>query len=148
MSIRFVRPETTILHLTGGDSLVVRKRLTNGEARKQFARAYEVNPDGRLRVNLIETGMALVTAYLIDWTQHDDATAASIRGLTVDELTDVLNQLDPASFSEIKEAIEQHELAMLAEREAEKNSLAGGTTASAILPLPSDADGVLIGSAT
>jgi len=147
MSIRFVRPETAVLPLSGGDSLIVRKRLTAGESRKQFARAYQENADGRLRVNLIETGMALITAYLIDWTQHDDPDA-TIRGLSVDELTDVLNQLDPASFTEIKDAIEKHELAMLAERDAEKNAQAGGNAASAISPLPSDAAGALIGSAT
>jgi len=147
MGIRFVRPETTVLHLTGGDALIVRKRLTAGEQRKQFARAYETNADGKLRVNLIETGMALVTAYLVDWTQSDDPDA-SIRGLSFDELTDVLNHLDPASFTEIKEAIEKHELAMLAEREAEKNVRDGGINVPATLPSPSGAAGVLVGSAT
>jgi hypothetical protein len=147
MSIRFVRPETVVLPLSGGDAIIVRKRLTAGEQRRQFARAYEANSDGKLRVNLIETGLALITAYLIDWTQHDDP-AATIRGLSLDELTDVLNNLDPASFTEIKEAIEQHELAMVAEREAEKNARAGETIAPAISPSPYVADGALIGSAT
>jgi len=147
MSIRFVRPEHVWLQLTGGDAILVRKRLTSGEQRAQFARAYEANADGKLRVNLIETGMELITAYLIDWRQQDDPQA-SIRNLSIAELTDTLNQLESASFTEIKEAIERHELAMLADREAEKNSPAGEKAASAISPLPSDADGVLVGSAT
>jgi hypothetical protein len=147
MSIRFVRPETAVLPLSGGDSLIVRKRLTAGESRKQFTRAYQENKDGKLRVNLIETGMALITAYLIDWTQRDDPDA-TIRGLSVDELTDVLNQLEPASFTEIKEAIERHELAMLAEREAEKNGQAGENSAPVISPLPFAVAGASIGSGT
>jgi hypothetical protein len=147
MAIRFVRPETVTLHLPGGDALVVKKRLTNGEARAQFTRAYEANADGRLRVNLIETGMALVTAYLIDWRVAADPEA-TLRGLSLEEVTAALNNLEPASFTEIKEAIEQHELAMLAEREAEKNAPAGETVTSAISPSPFVADGALIGSAT
>jgi len=141
MSIRFVRPERVVLPLSGGDSLIVRKRLTAGEQRQQFVRAYTADGTGKLRVNLIETGMALITAYLIDWNQHDDPDA-SIKGLSVDELTEVLNLLDPASFTEIKEAIERHELAMLAERDAEKNDQGGEKGSAAILPSPSDAAGV------
>ena len=136
-----------MLPLSDGDALIVKKRLTAGEARRQFARAYETNDEGRLRVNLIETGMALVTAYLIDWQQRDDPEA-SIRGLSIEELTDVLNNLEPASFTEIKEAIERHELAMLAEREAEKNIPAGEKAAPVTSPSRFVADGALIGSAT
>jgi hypothetical protein len=146
MAIRFVRPEHLWLPLSGGDAILVRKRLTAGEQRQQFARTYTANADGKLNVNLIETGLALVTSYLIDWRQKDDPDA-TIRTLSIPELTDVLNQLEPASFTEIKEAIERHELAMLAEREAEKNSPAGEKAASAILPSPLAADGQLIGSA-
>ncbi len=147
MSIRFVRPETVVLPLSGGDAIIVRKRLTSGEQRRQFSRAYEANADGKLRVNLIETGLALITAYLIDWTQHDDP-AATIRGLSLDELTDVLNNLDPASFTEIKEAIEQHERARPADRAPQKHARDGERTAPAISPSPYVADGALIGSAT
>ena len=147
MPIRFVRPDTTVLPLPGGDAIIVKKRLTNGEQRAQFARAYQADGEGRLRVNLIETGMALVTAYLIDWRVTADPEA-TLRGLSLDELTTMLNNLEPASFTEIKEAIEQHELAMLAERAAEKNVPAGETNTSAISPSPFVADGALIGSAT
>jgi len=147
MAIRFVRPETVVLPLSGGDALIVKKRLTAGEQRRQFARAYERDAEGKLRVNLMETGVALITAYLIDWQQHDDPTA-SIRGLSIDELTDVLNSLEPASFTEIKEAIERHELAMLDEREAEKNASAGEKSTPSTSPSRFVADGVLTGSAT
>jgi len=148
MPIRTVRPETTVLSLSGGDTITVKKRLNAGEQRAQFARAYEANADGsKMRVNLIETGMALVTAYLLDWRRTDNPES-TLRGLSLEALTHELNHLEPASFTEIKEAIEQHELAMLAEREAEKNALAGEKAASAISPSPYVADGALIGSAT
>jgi hypothetical protein len=151
MGICFVRPETAVLTLANGDTLIVRKRLTCGEQRDQFSRSYEWvegtdERSGFWRHNISETGVALVTAYLVDW-RSVTGEADSIRGLSIQELTKVLRDLAPASFREIKLAIEAHEAAMDAEREAEKNGQGGEPNAPAISPSPFAAVGASSGSA-
>jgi hypothetical protein len=164
MSIRFVRPETAVLTLSGGDTLIVKKRLTAGEQRAQLGRAYTTTPTGLAALNFMETGIALVTAYLVDWSilkddgetigvgygeiprRVPDPDAVKIRGLSIDELTAVLNNLDPASFTEIKEAIEAHIAAGDAARANEKKTLTGATPAPPTSRSPSVADGASSGS--
>jgi len=122
---RFVRPETVRLSISDGDEIVIRRRLTNGEQRAMFARMYEtgVTP---IRVNTLETGIALIVAYLVDWTLVDDSGATvAIRDLAADDLAAVLDSLDPASFTEIKEAIETHVAAEDETREALKKTASG-----------------------
>jgi hypothetical protein len=131
---RFVRPETCRLTLANGDTLTVKKRLTHGEQRAAYARMYDTGVDGALKVNPLQLGMALVTAYLVDWHLHDDDV--SIRGLSADELTTVLDTMAPEDFAEIRTAVEQHEAAMLAERTAAKNGTAGERGSAAISPSP------------
>jgi hypothetical protein len=163
MAIRFVRPETAVLTLSGGDTLIVKKRLTAGEQRAQLGRAYTTTATGLAALNFMETGVALVSAYLVDWSilkddgeigvgygvvphRVPDPDAVKIRGLSIDELVAVLNNLDPASFTEIKEAIEAHVAAGDAARANEKKTLAGATPAPPTSRSPSVADGALSGS--
>jgi predicted deacylase len=122
---RFVRPEITRLTISDGDTLTVRKRLTNGERRAMFTRLYHsgVTPG---RLNTLDTGLALVVAYLIDWTLTDDSGAlVPIRDLEGDDLAAILDGLDPESFGEIKDAIEDHVAAMDLEREKKTATTAG-----------------------
>ncbi len=142
MGSRFVRPDTTVLKISDGDTLTVKRRLTSGEQRACYARMYLAGVDGQLRVNPMETGLALVTAYLVDWSLTDDAdTRVEIRGASIDELTSILNNLDHESFVEIKQAIEAHEVAMVVERTEEKKRMAGATNGLAISPSRSGPDG-------
>jgi hypothetical protein len=123
---RFVRPETRTLTLENGDTLIVRARLTAGETRAQYARMYAHTPDGSLRRNPLLTGVGLIVAYLLDWNlQDDNGQVVQIRDLSPDDLTAVIDSLDMQSFEEIKTAIETHESAMLAEREAAKKNPVG-----------------------
>jgi hypothetical protein len=125
---RFVRPETRTLTLANGDQLIVRARLTAGEQRAQYARAYTPGPDGRLVVNPLMVGVGGVVAYLLDWNLKDDAgQAVPIRDLSAADLHQVLDSLDPADFAEIRAAIEAHEQTMQAERDAQKKMPNGGT---------------------
>ena len=122
---RFVRPETATLALSDGDTLIVRKRLTYGEQRASYSRMYMAGLDGRLRVNPFETGRALVVAYLLDWSLcDDDGQRVEIRGQPTETIEGAIDALSPEDFDEIRTAIETHEKAMLAEREAEKKRLA------------------------
>ncbi len=146
---RFVRPELTILKLSGGDTLTVKRRLNCGEQREVYARMYQAGVDGTMRVNPFQSGLALITAYLIDWSlTDDDGTLVPVRDQPIDAVISAVNLLDQASFLEIKEAIEAHEVAMQRERDQARNDPFGGTVGAAILPLPSDAGGKLTGSAS
>ena len=132
---RFVRPETAVLTLDNGDQLTIRKRLTAGEQRAAYARLYHTGPDGRLTNNVLDSGIALIEAYLLDWTlTDDDGTKVDIRpdphrAPDLDTLRAILDQLDYVSLVEIKEAIETHERATLAARNAEKKTIPAGATA-------------------
>ena len=46
---RFVRPDVTVLHISEGDTLTVKRRLNAGEHRAMFARMYLAGVDGQLR---------------------------------------------------------------------------------------------------
>jgi hypothetical protein len=112
---RFVRPETTVLHLSGGDTLTIRKRLTAGEARARTERWTEQVDDPetggvKLVPRLTRAGLATITAYLLDWTLTDDAgRLVDLHGLGQGELETIVDNLDGDAFAEIRLAIEAHE---------------------------------------
>lgn len=123
---RFVRPDTKTLKISNGDTLTVRKRLTAGEYADYLERISTEGKDGRLKVNRLKRGLALVIAFLIDWSLVDDeGKRVQIRNLPVDELESVLKGLDPDDFKEIRNAIDEHETAMDLEREAQKKTNVG-----------------------
>jgi hypothetical protein len=147
MASWFVRPEQTVLTLSEGKTLTVKRRLNAGERRAQYARMYLAGVDGQLRVNPMAAGLTLVTTYLLDWSLTDDAgQPVNIRGVSVEELAARLNDLEPERFAEIHAAIDQHEDAMAAEREQEKNGQDGAKQSPAISPSPSAAAGASSGS--
>jgi hypothetical protein len=147
--IRFVRPEVSTLTLEDGVTLTVRKRLNAGQQREVFTRMYTAGIDGKLRVNPLLTGIGIITAYLLDWNVVDaDGQPVPIRGASVEELEDIVNSLEPPSFTAIKDAIEAHEAKMVAERAAEKNIHGGESSASVTSPSPFVAAGASSGSAS
>jgi hypothetical protein len=124
---RFVRPETRTLTLANGDQVIVRARLTAGEQRAQYARLYKLGADGRLQLDPFMSGLGIILAYVLDWNLRDDqGQAVVIRDCSTDALQQVIDSLDPASFDELKTAIETHEATMRREREQEKKT-DGGT---------------------
>jgi hypothetical protein len=130
MPSRFVRPETVTLPISNGDSIVVKKRLTNGERRAMFARMYH-NGVAPLRIDTLQTGLALVLAYLLDWSLTDEnGSKVPIAGLSGEDLAAVVDSLGPDDFSEIKDAIEAH-VAVEEIAEEKKRVAASGATASA-----------------
>lgn len=140
----FVRPQTSRLDLSDGQWLIVKQRLTAGEQRAAFARMYLAGADGRLRVHPLESGLAQITAYLLDWSlTDDDGKPVAIRDLSAEDLTTVLDNLDPDRFTEIKLAVERHEEAQLAARAEKKKAIpAGETEPGKTSPSPSDVDGL------
>jgi hypothetical protein len=133
---RFVRPETVTLKLAGGDTLTVRKRLNAGEARARVERWTETDPaTGELRAKVTRAGLATITAYLLDWTLTDDAgRLVDVRDVGILELEAILDNLEPESLLEIREAIDAHEKAMIAERDAQKKT-AGPSASPTTSPL-------------
>lgn len=126
---RFVQPDTKRLEISDGDWLLVKKRLSQGEREDCFARKYISEVDGA-RPNLQQVGgLALVTAYLLDWSLLGlDEKPVPIRGQPIEDVEAALKMLDPEDFKEIRVAIENHEAAMQAERDAQKKILAGAPT--------------------
>jgi hypothetical protein len=135
MRSRFVKPEVTILSLSEGDSLTVRKRLTHGELQDAYARMYIAGLNGDLKMDARKYGDAMICAYLVDWTFRDEAGAViPIRGLAPADLSAVLRDLDPLDWVEVRQAIEAHDAAMAEARTQEKKHPDGATASSATWP--------------
>lgn len=142
---RIVRPDVAILPLSNGKTITVRRRLTTGEERAHLKRGRAA--DGSF--DSYEYGFGTVVAYLLDWAAPDDPPPV-IRGVDEGTLIATLNALDPDDFIEIKDAIDAHRKAMIAERTNEKKTSVTSTTSSveATSPLPSEPVGPLVTSAT
>jgi hypothetical protein len=125
---RFVRPETTTIALSGGETLTIRRRLSAGEARARTERWTEQVEDPltggvKLVPRLTRAGLATITAYLLDWSLTDDAGhRVEIQGIAQAELEAIVDNLDGDAFAEIRLAIEAHEEALRAERDAQKKT--------------------------
>ena len=135
MPSRFVRPDTTTLKISHGDTLTVKRRLNAGEQREVFAKMSRELDDGSLRSKPLEVGITLVIAYLVDWSlTDDDGTHVEIRGKSAVELRAVLDELEPDAFEEIRLAINAHVDAQATIRDAEKNGTGGGSESPATSP--------------
>jgi hypothetical protein len=146
MASRVVRPESETLRISNGDWLLVRKRLTAGENKRMVKRGSTQTETG-LRIDSIEAGTAKILAYLIDWSlKGPDGDVIPIHLESERAVEAAIDSIDPASYSEILQAIEAHEGRMQAERAEEKKLQAAVTGADPISALPSAAAGVSSGS--
>ena len=142
MGSRYVRPETTLLHISQGDTLTVKKRLTHGERSASYARQYEPGPDGMLVLKPAQIKLSMVTAYLIDWSLVDlRGDRVEVLGQPLEVVEAALNGLSPEDFEEIHAAIEKHEKAMRAERAREKKLTASSNGAEVTSGSRSAVDG-------
>jgi hypothetical protein len=139
---RVVLPESVRIPLSHEDWIVLKKRLTAGESRAQFARIIKYAPGGeRPTLDSIQVGLSRILAYLLDWSLvgPDDTTVLPLRNgkgeLSVEVMTSSLNSIDPDSFGEILKAVEAHEEAMDAERAVEKNGKGGSTSEASTTPV-------------
>src|SRR4029434_6628201 len=76
MRSRFVRPEPVVIPISDGDTITVRRRLNAGEQHEMQASMYRLDPDGRLQVDPRQVPMALVAAFLLDWSLSAGSTFA------------------------------------------------------------------------
>lgn len=130
---RFVRAATTTLTLSNGDHLTIKRQLNAGEQRAAYAQIYKTTADGRLRPDPLDSGKALIEAYLIDWDLCDDDGVPVVIRPHKHQPPDpllvraALDDLSYPDFVELKEAIEAHEQRVLAEREEKKSDPVGAT---------------------
>jgi hypothetical protein len=138
---RFVRPETVTLTISDDDTLLVKKQLNRGEREATFARMY-ADRGGKAVVDALQVGLAIVTAYLIDWSLRDEnGDRVVIRGLSIAELEQVLNSLSPEDFEEIRDAIDAHVETQEKARIEAKKAQGGTPVSEPISPSPSGSDG-------
>ena len=111
---RIVLPGQTRLALTRGDFLIVKQQLNAGETFDLFERAapdVDLTVPGALQhLPPGRVGVAMVTAYLLDWSVTDaDGHVIPIRGTSQDDTAAALRLLDFESMIEIINAITAHD---------------------------------------
>ncbi len=144
---RFEKPDVTILKISNGDTLTVKRRLNAGETRHALSEMSIQSEDGELRVNRLKIGFATVLAYLVDWSVTDDTGAlVEIRGKGHEHIASILDALETESYEEIRDAIQAHDVAARVESEKKKAARAGGNGSSAISTSPAPATGESSGS--
>ena len=119
---RFVTPQTTRLEISLGDWIEVKRRLNTGEQQDLFAQMMpSITPGQPYALQSRHVLTAKVLAYLVDWslTRYSKPIPVS---------SDAINNLDPDTFKEIREAIDAHETAVEAEIDAAKKNPTGEST--------------------
>jgi hypothetical protein len=114
---RFVTPAEVRLPLSDGDYLIVKNRLNAGETLEMYAR---MRGDGD-QVDPLKFGIAMIAAYLLDWSIADDAgRVVSVRDQPPEVIAGALTNLEYPDFQEILTAIRAHDDAIIAARQEKK----------------------------
>lgn len=131
MRSRLVKPETARIPISDGDWILVKRRLTAGEARRVQARMIKsMNAGERVQLDPIQVGRSQAMEYLLDWSLDD----CPIRGCSPEQIGEMLDSIDGESFAEILHAIQAHEAAVEKARVEEKNDRDGAINSSVISP--------------
>ncbi|HEV8211056.1 MAG TPA: hypothetical protein VGP77_13070 [Vicinamibacterales bacterium] len=134
MESRVVGVETRRLPLSDGDWILVKDRLNSGENKRMVKRGSVMTADGAT-VDLVEAGTAKVLAFLSDWSFKDRQGEPLVIARQPPAVVEAaLDLIDPDSYTEILRAIEAHEIAMQAERDAQKKIQPGGNPSSTPSP--------------
>jgi hypothetical protein len=144
------RPDDHLLHLPGGHWLLVKKHLNAGEQRRIFARMIKggsIAAGEKIDIDPEQLGITQITEYLLDWSVKDpDGKPVVILGKSSEAKAEALKLLDMEDFAAILEAVQAHDAAMTAEREAGKNAQATESMSLPTSPSPSSMeDGVTNG---
>jgi CTP:molybdopterin cytidylyltransferase MocA len=134
MSIRVRRPATTRLELSDEDYLVVKQDLTAGEYRELMRASTRLvtapGPDGgvtsKLEVDRVEAGIAMVLAYLLDWSFADaDGKKIAIADQPIHVVKAALDYIASDAYMEVQTAIQAHQGARAAAVAEEKKTRTG-----------------------
>ena len=144
MGSRVRRPDLEVLPISGGDTLTVKKFLTAGEFRQLIksaskplrvdAAAIASGRDMAVEFDSADTGLALIVAYLVDWTFTDfDARPLVIRDQPPAVVRALLEAIDADSYLEVQHAIELHDRTMKATIAAEKKTMSSSSPSAPTL---------------
>jgi hypothetical protein len=136
MGSRVRRPEIDTLHISGGDTLTVKKYLTAAEFRillRASTRPVKLDAGGSgdiaMELDPTESGVATVLAYLLDWTFTDyNGIPLVIRDQPASVVRAALDAIDADSYMEVQRAIQAHDKTMRAHMAAEKKMMSGANT--------------------
>ena len=132
MSSRFVLPGMVRLPLSGGDYLDIKRRLNVGEERRVFARCVKKMVAGeQAEIDPEQVGKTRICEFILGWGGPGFVMPD---GTPVEFSEAALMDLDAGTYTEIREAIEKHEAATKATRDAEKNVTGGATASGPISP--------------
>ena len=137
-SSRVRRPELEILPLSAGDTITVKQFLTAGEFRELMRAATKpvriaagsaaAGQDLAFEIDPTESGVAIVLAYLVDWTFADfNGRLLVIRDQPPAVVRAALDLIDADSYMEVQRAIQEHDKTMRAFAAAEKKMTSGET---------------------
>jgi hypothetical protein len=120
---RFVQPEIVRLPLSDGDFIDVKRELTAGETRRIYARMMRdgIVPGEKTVYVPEQVGLTKMLEYIIAWSFVDG------HGAPVEFSEDALKNLDVETFREIAEALDVHQTAQEARREADRKNRSGAT---------------------
>jgi hypothetical protein len=133
-----------MLPISGGDTLTVKKYLTAGEFRELIRASTKPvrmdtatmgsGKDLSFEIDPTESGLAMILAYLVDWTFTDfDGRPVAIRDQSPAVVRAALDAIDADSYMEVQQAIQNHDKSMRAFAAAEKKMTSGGTMPEPIL---------------
>jgi hypothetical protein len=146
MSLQVRQPEDTLIQLSDGDWILVKKWLNAGEANKVKTRmiksmkAGETGTDGKAKADMefdIDQmgGLSQAIEYLLDWSAKDpDGKPIVIRNQPPDFIQGALLGLPQDAYDEVIKAVEDHVAKMEAERVERKNVQASSSESSSISP--------------
>lgn len=128
MGSRVRRPEVEVIPITQGDTLTVKKYLNAAEFHdllRASARPVRIDPaepgDVAMEIDPVESGIATVLAYLLDWTFTDfDHKPLVIRDQPRAVVRAALDLIDADAYMEVQRAIQAHDKTMRAHMAAEK----------------------------
>jgi len=126
------------LPISGGDSLTVKKFLTAGEFRELIrastkpvrldATTAATGKDLSFEIDPTESGIAMILAYLLDWTFTDfDGRPVVIRDQPRAVVRAALDAIDADSYMEVQRAIQEHDKSVRAYVAAEKKMPSGAS---------------------
>jgi len=139
---RFVQGDIVRLPLSGGEWIDVKGELNAGEARRVFSSLVkEMNAGEMTKLDPDRVGLTKIIAYVVGWSLLN----RDGRPEPLDE--SAIDNLDLDTYQEIAAAVDLHDSACEARRNARKNDRDGESRSPATSPSPDAVAGVSSGFA-
>jgi hypothetical protein len=124
---RFVQPDVVRLSLSDGDFIDAKRELNAGEQRRVFSRMVrDMTPGEKLTLKADEVGRTKLSEYIVGWSFTD------VDGKPVPVSDSAIDNLDTDTYAELVKAIDEHEAAETAKREARLKNRASASGSKTI----------------